>query len=81
MPKIDENEISLSLTGASLNVTKVIAEFYKMKASILEDNYASLVARHVIWANESENGTYQRYPLKVNALIEDSFQAGQKSVC
>lgn len=79
-PKITENDGVLKLSGDAHGVNSATKEFYRMKSEVLENNYASLLGRHIIWAVEDQKSGYQKYSPALNARIEDAYQAHIETV-
>lgn len=78
---MDPESETLRLSGPREHVINVLTEFYRVKAEKQEENYIALIARHVVWGFLTTSNTYEKYSLKINARIEDAYQAQKPVVC
>lgn len=80
IPEINIIEEKLKLVGPKDKVLEVKAEFYRTKCVKAEEAHAATYARSAIWVYEVSAGLIEKYPLKLNAIIEEAFSKKSETV-
>jgi hypothetical protein len=80
LPEFNSSNEKFKLSGPKEQVNATQMEFYRVKGIKAEEARIASYARIAVWMFETSNETYEKYSLKLNALIETAFTNNNTSV-
>ncbi|CAF2475555.1 unnamed protein product [Rotaria sp. Silwood2] len=73
LPEVNTSNDKFKLSGPKEQVKATQIEFYRLKSIKAEEERIASYARIAVWLFEIRNGVFEKYSLKLNALIETAF--------
>jgi len=80
LPELNSSNDKFKLSGPKEQVIATQTEFYRLKSIKAEEARISSYARLAVWMFEASHETFEKYSLKLNALLETTFINNNKSV-
>ncbi|CAF1040612.1 unnamed protein product [Didymodactylos carnosus] len=80
LPEFEVKNNRVKLFGPNAKVSESEKEFWRLNSQIKDQLRWETVARHILWAYQINEDTWEEYSLRNNAEIEDSYLAKSSSV-